>query len=247
MSQEQLYTIEAASIPSRSYSVSFREPLFKDRREASRRMPNDDVNLGYTIEQLLLSSCLEQVNGQPYQMVPRDPIAKLRELPPADTQFLVAVFLEMFTLNEELAEEVKALSEELRSQGKAVYTIPKEAMPSGLFSISFKQPTTGDQIDADRRYPGAESNCGYSMEEMLFASSLSHINGELVQLPKDTISLLDPWTHLDAQFALAVFLNLCFIDRSTRMAAKDLGKQLRRKERTLPVESKKQRATTTTN
>lgn len=246
MSEAQLYTIEAANLPSRAHSVTFREPLFKDRREASRRMPPDDTNIGYSLEQLLLATCIEGIDGHSYPPIPRDPISKLRDFSPADTQFLVAVFLEMFTLGDELSETVKSLSEELKSGIGMSYTIPKEYMPSGNFSVTFRGPTTGDQIDTDRRYPGADSNCGYSLEEMLFASSLTHVNGEAVEPQKDPIVVLDPWTHIDAQFALSVFLNVSFIDRNTRAGAKSLGKQLRAKSAPVADAPKKSRATSTT-
>lgn len=224
------FVIEADQMPSKTYSVTLLEPTFRDRRDASKRMPaNPEARIGYSIEQLLLAMCIEGINGHVLRMDPSDPISKIKQMPPDDLQFLIAVFLEAFTLNEELAEDARALSESLKDGIRKNYTIPKEKMPNESFSITFAAPTTGMQIEVERRYPGADSGCGYSSEEMLFASCITHLDGVPVEesKPKDTITFIDDWTHIDVQYAMGVFINLCYINREQRMSAKNLGKLLR--------------------
>jgi hypothetical protein len=81
-------------------------------------------------------------------------------------------------------------------------------------------------MSLERKYPGNDSNCGYTFEEMLFAASLTHIDGVPVDSPRDVITLLDEWRHIDAQFALTVFINAVTIDRQEVKDAKHLGKLL---------------------
>ena len=225
------FTIEASQLPSKLYSVTLEEPTFKDRRDAAKKLPsNPDSKIGYSLEQLLLSMCITQIDGRPIKTDPRDPIYNIRGFSPEDTQFLLTIFLEAFTLNDDLADDVRLLSEELKKDNTSgIYTIPKERMPNQEFSVTFKCPTTGDQIDIERKYPGADSNCGYTSEELLFAAMISHVEGVAVPESKDYISLLDGWTHIDAQYALGVFLNLCYISKEKRSTAKELGKSLRSK------------------
>lgn len=225
----ELIIIEASELPSGKYQIGLVEPTFKDRRDAARRLPsNPDSRVGYSLEQLLLSMSILEVNNQPVREDPRDPICNIRYLAPEDSQYLLTTFLEAFTLSEELADDVRAFSKELKDSSNIIYTIPKDKMPCGLFSVTFRAPSTGDQIDIDRRYPGADSNCGYSSEEMLFAAMLTHIDGkEITERPKEIISIIDSWFHIDAQYALAAFLNINYLNKEQRLSAKDLGKQLR--------------------
>jgi hypothetical protein len=227
MSRE-LFTIEANDLPSKMYTLVLQEPTFEDRRIAMKRMPaNPDSNVGYTVEHLLLSMSIYSVNGERVDDHPKDPIYKVRYLPPEDTQFLISVFLEAFTLNDELGDEARRLSEQFQTRPGTVCRIDQDLMPTQKFSVSFRVPTTGDQIDIDRDYPGA--GCGYSSEEMLFAHSISHIDDKIVdEKPKDLISFLNDWSHVDAQFAMAVFLNLCFLNKEKQNNAKMLGKGLRK-------------------
>lgn len=226
-----LFVIEPQDIPSRGYSITLKEPQFKDRREAMKRMPSDGTNLGYGLEQLMLALSIEKINDvAPNTLALRDPIGKIRELPPADTQFLISLFLELFLLSKEDGDNVKALATQLREQSGMSFTIPKEATPSQKFSITFKQPSTGEQMDIDRLYPGPDSGCGYDLGELLFAHCLLAIDGQPVDKPKELITVLDEWAYLDVQFAVAVFMNLCFIDNQMKNSARELGKKLRRKE-----------------
>jgi len=242
-----IYSIPAEQLPSHQYSVQFREPTFKDRREAMRRMPNDGSTVGYGLEQLMLALCLEGVNniGANTQYV-RDPIAKIREFTPGDTQFLISVFLEMFLLSKEGVDDAKALADKLKAEAAINYTIPAESMPGG-FSVSFRAPSTGDQIDIDRIFPGADSGCGYDISELMFCSCVTHINGQQVDAPvKDqAINLVDSWSFLDVQFAVAVFLNLNFIDNTAKSAARELGKLLKQKGSATPPTASRKKGTST--
>jgi hypothetical protein len=230
MSNKLSFVIDAGALPSKKFSVTIEEPTFKDRRDAAKKLPsNPDSKIGYSLEQLLLSMSISKINNRPIKEDPRDPIYNIRGFSPEDTQFLLTTFLEAFTLNDELADDVRNLSQDLRANNtNNIYTIPSDRMPNQLFSVTFGCPTTGDQIDIERKYPGADSNCGYTAEELLFAAMVTHVDGKEVSPTKDYISLLDEWTHIDAQYALGVFLNLCYINREERNAAKELGKSLRK-------------------
>jgi len=231
--ERNIITIEADQLPSKKLAIGLVEPTFRDRRDAAKRIPvNADARVGYSLEQLLLSMSIVQINGRQLREDPRDPICNIRYLKPEDSQYLLTAFLEAFTLTEELSAEVKQLSQTLKDLHTPTYTIPKDRLPNELFSVTFKSPTTGDQIDIDRRYPGADAGCGFSSEEMLFAACITAIDGKQVETPKDIISLCDSWPHIDFQYCMGVFLNLVFIDREQRHDAQSLGKQLRRKKET---------------
>lgn len=222
-----IFTIPAEKMPSKAFSVSFKEPLFKDRREVSRRYTNT-TRVGYSMEELLLASCLTGINGNDLPAIPRDPLQYLKDMPHVDGQYLLAVFLSMFTLDNELSEIAKSHGSDMKVSLNETHTIARELMPLQEFSVTFRTPTLGDRMDIDRRYPGADSNCGYSLEEMLFAHSLLAVNGEAItEHPKDVITLLDNWKHLDAQFAMAIFMNAVTIDNQDSQDAKSLGKSLR--------------------
>jgi hypothetical protein len=224
MAQE--FTISAESMPTKSYSVTFREPLFKDRREASRRYPGQQA--GYSMEELLLATCITGINNQPFPPIPRDPIQNYKELPLVDGQYLLAVFLGMFTLDQELSDQAKELGTKFKLTPSFNNCVNKEDMPLKEFSVSFRPAQAYDRIENDRRYPGANSNCGYSLEEMLFADCITAVDGEPISnKPKDVISLIDDWKHIDAQFAIAVFINTVTIDENDTKQAKSLGKSLR--------------------
>lgn len=236
------FTISADQLPSNLFSVTFREPTFQDRREASKRFPSGKV--GYAMEELLLALCLEGFNGEPFPPIPRDPIQSLRELPLPDSQFLMSTFMGMFTLDQELSDAAKALGLQMKGAFQRTYTIPKESMPLSSFSVTFRTPLLNDRMVAERNYPGADSNCGYSLEELLFAQCLIAKDGTGVEAPsKDIITLLDDWKHLDAAFAISVFINASTIDTQDNQNAKSLGKSLR-KNKALPTKQPATRKST---
>lgn len=226
--EQNLFTINKEDLPSKMYEIVLQEPTFEDRKTAIKRMPsNPNSNPGYDVTHLLLSMSIHSVNGQLVQDDPKDPIYKIRYLPPEDTQYLISVFIEAFTLNEELSDTAKRISELHQSKPGYTVRLDKSDMPTESFGVSFRVPTTGMQMEVEREYPGA--GCGYSSEEMLFCYCLTHIDDKPIEnKPKDYISIIYDWPHVDAQFAMGVFLNLCFLNQEGQNSAKSLGKTLRR-------------------
>lgn len=212
--------------PSGRYDVEMREPLFRDRVLARRRHPGEDSRCGYTVQDLLCAMCLVSVNGQKVPEGPFPVIDRLKGVPVADLQFLMSVFLSAFTVDEELAERAKELGEQFRRSAATTYVIPAEQMPSGKFSVTFTEAVMEDVMRLERAYPG-ENACGYAFEELVFADSIVAIDGEPVKKPRDPVELIMDWPHLDAQFAYAVFLKVCYIDAQRGREGERLGKSLR--------------------
>jgi hypothetical protein len=235
-------TIEAQEIPSKKYSIGLVEPLFEERRLASKRMPtaNSGQKVGYTTTQLMLAMCIKEVNGTPIKLDPRDPVAILRELPTDDTQFLLATFVSAFTLNDNLAEEVKEFSTTLKDGNQTGYfTIPKTKLPNSYGDIIFRRPRTDDEIKVQKRYPGEETNPGYSTAELFFAECITTIDGVEIEKPKDMITMFDNWSLVDQQYAQAVFNNIAYIANEDYEKAEDLGKNLRDRLKNLKLSTSK--------
>lgn len=219
--------IPKEAFPTGRFEVELREPLFKDRLNARRRHPGDSANCGYTVQDLMTAMCLEKVNGQPLPGGPTDIIDRIRQMPLADSQFLITTFISAFVLDEELAQKAKEIADGFRTQTVANYTIRAEDMPSGLFSVTFTEPVMEDSMRLEMAYPGEDSKCGYTFEEMVFADSIIAIDGQAVKKTRDPIEVIQDWPHLDANFASAVVLKIAYIDRNKGKDAERLGKSLR--------------------
>lgn len=220
------YTIQAENLPSKAFSLSFKEPSFGDRREVSRRYPARE-NPGYSLDELLLANSITAINNNELSGgAPFDPLQLLREMPQADEQFALMTFLSMFTLDEDQMRQAEQLGEQFKYKTEFQHTIKKEMMPRGSYDVTFRKLMSGERMALERKYPGADSNCGYSFEEMLCAASITHIDGAPVEMPREPITLFDDWKHVDAQFVLTVFINTVTIDRQEAKSAKQLGKLL---------------------
>lgn len=220
------FTIPQDRLPSNAFSVTFKEPTFGDRREVSRRYPAKD-NPGFSLDELLFANSITAINGQDLSKgAPMDPLRLIQEMPQADEQFALMTFLSMFTLDEEQMQEAQQLGEQFKYKLEFQHTVPKTLLPRKSFDITFRKLMSGERMQLERKYPGADANCGYSFEEMLFAASVSHIDGVPVEQVREPIVLLDNWSHIDAQFALTVFINAVTIDRKEAKDAKQLGKHL---------------------
>jgi hypothetical protein len=66
---------------------------------------------------------------------------------------------------------------------------------------------------------------------MILATCITHINGKLVEELKSSVDRLNDWDHIDAQFALGVFLSVSYLDQEDRSKAIELGKKFRTRER----------------
>lgn len=219
-------TIPADAFPSQKVEVVLREPLFLDQMEAVRRHPSRNEKVGYSQQELLCSMCIESINGAKMYN-PADPMSAMSQLAHDDAQFLMAVFLSTFTLDEELDNFAKTIADRVRTSGKTVCVITTEEMPSGSRSVSFSLPSLGDRVAVERRYPGEESNCGYSFEHLFLAYRLETIDGQPLPKVKEPIDLIRDWPLLDVQFTLAVFLKCAAIDNSKWDSAKAMGKDFR--------------------
>lgn len=243
MSERPVITIEAQEIPSNKFSIGLVEPLFEERRLASKRMPsaNSGQKVGYTVTQLMLAMCIKEVNGHPVKLDPRDPVAILRQLPTDDAQFLLATFVSAFTVDDNLAESIKEFSTHLKETNTTpFFTIPKHKLPNNYGDIIFRRPTTDDEIKTQRRYPGEETNPGYSTSEMFFAECITSIDGEEIEKPKDLITIFDDWTLIDQQYAQSVFNNITYIDTQDYDKAEELGKNLRDRLKSSKTSTSKQ-------
>jgi len=224
------FTLPADRLPSKAFSLSFKEPTFRDRREVSAAYPTKETRPGYSLDELLFATSITAVNGiELTQSAPRDPIELLKEMPQADEQYALMVFLSMFTLDEELEKSSRQLGTAFKTLLDVQHTIKKDQMPRQKFSVTFRKLVSGQRMALERHYPGLDSNCGYSFDEMLLAASITHVDGhpvEPVSNARDIIGRLDGWSHLDAQFASNVFLNAVTIDKQEAQDAKDLGKLL---------------------
>ena len=231
MSKERpVITIEAHEIPSKLFSIGVVEPLYEERRLASKRMPapTSGQKVGYTTTQLMVAMCIKEVNGQLVPTDARDPIAILRSMASDDSQFIIAAFISAFIVDDNLSEEIKEFSTQLKeSTNGFTYTIPKDRLPNKTASITFRRPRTDDQIKMERKYPGAETNPGFTIEELLFAHCIEALDGVEADKPKDLVSLFDHWPLIDQQYAQMVFNNLAYIDKDDYDKAEDLGKSLR--------------------
>jgi hypothetical protein len=219
-----VFTIEAEQIPSKSFSVSFREPLFEDRIAALRAAGTDEKN--GTVQELLLSLCLTAINGNPLNVVPRDPMGYYRDMQHLDAQFLLGVFTSMFYLQKEMGDQARQTGMQFKLAISQSYTIPAADTPSGSHSITFRNPTLGDRIRLEKVYPGNNSDCGYYLDELLFAGSLAAVDGAPVQTTRDLISTISKWRFLDVQYALTVFINTVTLDDTDAKNVVDLGKSL---------------------
>jgi len=223
------FTIPKDKFPSKKFDVVIKEPQFKDRRVAFERHPGRQAT--YTVQELLLASCLSTVNGV---AVPdsRDVLDNLKGLPHKDGQFLLSVFMSLFQLDDEEQKRAKDICQIFYETAGEFVTIDKEDMPTKQFSIAFRLPTFNDRRLVTSLYPKSEADSGYSFEELFFSNCLTKVGATSIQEPNkrsasSSISVLDHWSLIDVQFALTVFLTLTSLDQKENDEATDLGKSLR--------------------
>ena len=227
-------TILREDLPSGKYNVTIKCPYYGDLRKARKLFPYDTDNQGrakspgYSVEELLF--CLQIVDIQDasgnsaLSVTPKDVIDRLAIFSIKDRQALLSIFLEIFWLSAESAKLGKALANEFMITAAMSYNIPKDKLPSQNYSVSYNVPNAGIQMAVDRQYQGPQEH-GCSLEEMLLAKCLYQINGEVIEKPKDTISVLDNWEIADVQFVNQVFINQSVIDESEAEKARDAGKR----------------------
>jgi hypothetical protein len=231
-----VYTIVKHDLPSNLYSVTFKEAYFKDRKDATRQYPTSKV--GYSLEELLLSNMIYSINFERIDTEPdnvRNPINKLAIFPSSDTSYILSTFLSISTLSPEMSGQIKSNTEKvLQSPGfNGTHTISQDELPTGSFSITFTEPTSNDRWNAEKTYPGSEDRqCGYSLEELIFAKQIVAIDGQSVaRQSKEAINLLNDWSHIDVQYAVATFTNLFNLSEEKSNSSKVLGKSFLEKRK----------------
>jgi hypothetical protein len=246
---DNLIVIAKEEIPSGTFSPMIKPPVFGDLREARKRFPypasNTAPNVGYTVEELLFALSFVGVNGQQFPVDGRDVIERIQHMTIEDKQYIMVAFIEAFYLGPTGAKKARTLAQNLSlgSGSRVSYVIGKEHFPSGKHTVTFARPNVALQMKADRAHQGPEVN-GCSLEDMLMAMSITHVDGSEVLDNKDAISMLDSWDIEDVQFASLLFVNMFTIDDTQNETAKDLGKQLRQRSGQ-PKPAPKEKATST--
>jgi hypothetical protein len=227
-------TISREDLPSGEYDVILKCPYFGDWRKARKLYPNDmdsqgrRKSPGYAAEELLLCQQIVDVVDKDNKSVmgrrPKDVIDRLKLFTIPDRQALLTIFLEMFWVGADQAKQARDLANEFMVTAALTYTIEADKMPMSGVGITYNAVNTGTQMAADRRYIGVQEQ-GCTLEELLFATCVSAVEGVPVEQPKDSISLLDEWTIADVQFAKLVFVNQFTLDEAGEDRAKEAGKR----------------------
>lgn len=222
--EPRVFNIKKSQLPSQSVELSFKEPTYGDYRNARKRYPTVD-KVPYSIEELLFSTCMLTANG-PLPPHPKDMAERLTPFPIPDRQFLMQLFIEMFFLTRDQAQDAVDLAETfLKDPSKPSYTIDHNRFPAGSPSITFRSPNTGVQMAVQRDYTGV-AQVGSTLEECLLAVCVTHIDGNKAEQLKTPVSMFDDWPIADVQFVTAVFLNLFTIDNKQESEAKKLAAML---------------------
>lgn len=244
MSRRTLEITEKYTPSGNTYTIV--EPTFVDRIDAYAATRKGKNKSGYTLEQVLVGLCLQNINGNPVgdPRRPRDPIAILGDLEVGDVQVLEAVLLNAFTLREEDGDLTRKISKDLRAKvGLRDYDVPSKLMPSGNLSFSFHKPTVGQHAYIKRTF-NDDIPVGYTEEEYAFACCITKINGAPVVRPDDSIDLIKDWSLLDMMFGFAIWQQCVNLDNKKYDQASELGKQFREKGNSAQTSSKAKRVDT---
>jgi hypothetical protein len=249
------FTFEISEVPSHKYGLEMKVPTFGMYMQARKKHPNPDESarlehVPYKVEELLFALCMEKVL-QPdgvidVESIPKDAIDRLGMLDIRDKQFLTACFNDAFMLDTDTAVIAREFaSEALANKTATSYTVPKNVLPSGKFSVTISKPTYGTQMHCDTKYQGAEVQ-GTSMEEFMLASCITAVDSkESAANENDITSIFKEWDILDVQFLSVVFVRLFTINSAERESAKKLGKSKRAAIGTTVSTSSKSKGTTT--
>lgn len=232
------FTIPADKLPSKGHvgpdiqisSIGLAVPTYGNYRSARRRHPSStgaNAEVSYSVQELLFALCMESVSGNKLESNPRDLIDRLEPFPIPDRQFLTIVFQELFFITADQAQSARDLAEQMKQSYKSMYVLPKGSFPVDKeLSVAFRHPNTGVQYEADAKYQGmAQQGC--SLEEFMMAYCLMDMNGQVIDKPKDVISVIDSLAIADAQYLNTVFINMFTMGDSEAAEAKKLAGDLR--------------------
>jgi hypothetical protein len=218
LSPMQTIKISRDTLPTGQIEVDLKPPTYGDLRKARRLYPFDKAEKGETIgylpDDLLLTSLLVKVNGQPTNES-IDLIDRLKEIPLPDRQALSLILVDAFFLSKEKANQA---SEHARSNKYSAYdfrSIEKGFSPTGELSVRFMLPQASVQVICERDYLGM-SKVGAGLEEYMFAYCLTHLNGQDVSKHKDKLGLLDDFSIEDVQYAVNYFLASSTLNEDSR-------------------------------
>lgn len=108
------------------------------------------------------------------------------------------------------------------------FTIPREKLPTQLYSVTLVEPLYEDYRLARKRYPvprfeGDESHkVPYAVEELLLAMCMEAIDDKpLPSNPRDMADRLEPFPIQDRQYLMAVFTSMFYLSRDQAQAARN--------------------------
>ena len=228
------FEIPAESFPTGQYSVTLKEPLFKDRMEAFNEYPQG-TQCGYTVQELLIAKCLIAINGEKITggTASHQLIDNIKSMHHKDYQHMLAVFMTLTQLSDEDQALVKSISQQYARSLDPEVSISKESMPSGLHNVRFFLPKVDGKIRCQAMMgDSTEADLGYSFEELFCAYSLLTVDNQGLPSSRNRskeslINLFAEFPLVDANFTLSVFLSLTAMNRNEADKSIDLGKGLR--------------------
>lgn len=243
------FEIPAESFPTGQYSVTLKEPLFRDRMEAFNEYPQG-TQCGYTVQELLIAKCLQAVNGESIgaNSVGYQRIENIKSMHHKDYQHMLATFMTLTQLSDSDQGLVKAISQQYSKSLDPEVLIPREYMPAGSCAVQFHLPRVDAKIRCQSMMgDSTEAELGYSFEELFCAYSLLRIDSTTLPNPRNSSkeTLINHFNDLplaDVNFLLSVFLNLTAMNRNEADKSIGLGKQLRAQmhDRSLLIEKSAQ-------
>ena len=251
MSNKPVITIEAADLPNKLLQVSYEVPNYGDYRKAKKLYPyptrEDQQRPPYSVEELLFCLVLSDISreGKSLELNSQDIPSRIEPFPIDDRQACMTEFIGTCFIDEEQAKVARNFASEQRNSSlKPSLIVPASITPNNR-SYTFQRPNTGVQWKADTSFKGNQEN-GCTLDEYMMAMCVSHVDGKLIEQPKDPVSLFDEEFIDTVQFLSTVFVNAFLLDDAESEAAKKRGKQkkaLRGKVKYVP--SKKADTTST--
>lgn len=218
----------------RELDITFFEPKYIHKRLASVAVPQGkEEELGYSVDQVLCSLCIERVVDSRYQQqlnLPTEYIQRINWFSNKEFQFLLAVFISTFYAQRDDVNSVTSYAEQLvRDVKNEVFPITNSYFPSKRTSATFRKLTQGQMVEIDKRY---SPDSDYTKDDLTMAAALMRLN-DVEVIAQGSISKsvdnLNELPLIDYLVLQAFFYNLNFINQDGMTKANSLGKQLRSK------------------
>lgn len=118
-SESLVKSIDRKQLPMQSHSITFHTPNKGTNMEVERRYQGAQAS-GCTLEEMMTAFCIGTVDGIPVDQ-PKDIVSIFNSWPIVDVQYLVLVFVNTFTMDDNGASKAKELGKKLRQRcGKSV-------------------------------------------------------------------------------------------------------------------------------